>query len=358
MTWKEKISRLLPARSAALIARRAGLHRGGITNITGQSKPRVDKAIRIARVLKVPVEWLFDDDKDWPPPGAADEAARVRVLIAKDIRTLSARLGDAGALKRIDQICERSHRNRESISEAERAEMMAAIFETHRIDDLQRRFEMLNPDNLRDSGEVPKLERILSGHPHFARYATHRESGSDTIPAYRDDFPNDPGTIVPFFDVSGIRISTADFAQLSPVLQRGFVPLIDDIENGPPTDRVVCYQQGQAPPTRFPDYVRIDNTPDLAFAFRVRDDNMEPEILRDSIVICQPGEPDLEGKLPCLVCFGKKRRSGVYLVGGERLLSRNAAGHPPVLLKRSDEPVFYPMIAGPFTRRSSREVVM
>jgi len=51
-------------------ARAVGLHESVISNylFREDSLPRVDIALKIARACKVPLEWLADDNMDWPPP--------------------------------------------------------------------------------------------------------------------------------------------------------------------------------------------------------------------------------------------------------------------------------------------------
>ncbi len=72
MTWQQKIRRLLGGKNASALAESVGLPRTSIRNAvnTGQV-PRVDKAIKIARALGVPADWLFDDARPWPPPSGS-----------------------------------------------------------------------------------------------------------------------------------------------------------------------------------------------------------------------------------------------------------------------------------------------
>ncbi len=71
MTAREKLNRLIDDRNRANVARRCGLKASTMHAICHRGvEPRVGNAIKIARELKVPVEWLFDDTADWPPPSA------------------------------------------------------------------------------------------------------------------------------------------------------------------------------------------------------------------------------------------------------------------------------------------------
>jgi len=51
-------------------AREAGLPESTISNylVKEESLPRIDIAAKIAKAIRVPLEWLADDAADWPPP--------------------------------------------------------------------------------------------------------------------------------------------------------------------------------------------------------------------------------------------------------------------------------------------------
>jgi len=69
MDWIEKMEKLLNGRSYAVIERAAGWPDNTLSNaVRGEQMPGADKAIRLARALGVPAEWLFDDDQGCPPP--------------------------------------------------------------------------------------------------------------------------------------------------------------------------------------------------------------------------------------------------------------------------------------------------
>ncbi len=76
MEASEKIKQLIGDRNRAKIARRASI---GVTTLDGivnqERKPRVHTAIKLARELNVPVDWLFNDSADWPPPNYESETA-------------------------------------------------------------------------------------------------------------------------------------------------------------------------------------------------------------------------------------------------------------------------------------------
>lgn len=69
MELSKKMIRLTKDRFRADVAREARLPATAISNyINKQQVPRADRALALARALKVPLEWLVDDKQDWPPP--------------------------------------------------------------------------------------------------------------------------------------------------------------------------------------------------------------------------------------------------------------------------------------------------
>lgn len=73
VTFGEKLRRAIETdgRSRALIARSAGLKPSILNNYLNRgSAPMADAAFRLARALDLPIDWLLDDDADWPAPVA------------------------------------------------------------------------------------------------------------------------------------------------------------------------------------------------------------------------------------------------------------------------------------------------
>jgi transcriptional regulator with XRE-family HTH domain len=69
MQFTEKLKRLTDDMGKARVSQDAGLPNSAISNyISKEQMPRGDKALALARALKVPLEWLLDDRQDWPPP--------------------------------------------------------------------------------------------------------------------------------------------------------------------------------------------------------------------------------------------------------------------------------------------------
>lgn len=79
----QKISRLLEDRSKADISGRAGFKsKIAISNIINKkSDVRVSTALKVARALNVPLDWLADDSQDWPPPASASVLDQAMELI-------------------------------------------------------------------------------------------------------------------------------------------------------------------------------------------------------------------------------------------------------------------------------------
>jgi len=69
MTVTEKLIRLTADRGKSQVAGAAGLPKSAISNyIAKKQMPRGDNALALARALNVPLEWLVDNEQDWPPP--------------------------------------------------------------------------------------------------------------------------------------------------------------------------------------------------------------------------------------------------------------------------------------------------
>lgn len=71
MDWTEKVVKLLEEAGwrQSEVERRAGWARGSLgAKMSAGHMPGADKGVRLARALRVPAEWLFDDEQPWPPP--------------------------------------------------------------------------------------------------------------------------------------------------------------------------------------------------------------------------------------------------------------------------------------------------
>jgi transcriptional regulator with XRE-family HTH domain len=69
MRFAEKLERFTREKNKAKIARAAGLPANAINEYIAKGyTPRADNALALAKALKVPLEWLVDDSRDYPPP--------------------------------------------------------------------------------------------------------------------------------------------------------------------------------------------------------------------------------------------------------------------------------------------------
>lgn len=69
MTFSKKLDKLTTGKSRAELSRRAGLPVNAISDYVNKGYlPRLDTAVALARVLGVSLDWLSDDEQDFPPP--------------------------------------------------------------------------------------------------------------------------------------------------------------------------------------------------------------------------------------------------------------------------------------------------
>ena len=104
MNAGQKISRLLADRlwSQAALAQRASINPATLNAIVRGNIPRVNNAIAIAQALNVPVDWLFDDVQDWPPPEPGTERPYLSdgEMVYEAQRRVQALIRDLGAARR------------------------------------------------------------------------------------------------------------------------------------------------------------------------------------------------------------------------------------------------------------------
>ena len=92
----EKIRHLRQGQSYAVVAEAVGCSEGALRQIeAGRIKaPKIDLCAKLARYFGVPLDWLADDEQDWPPPKPPEEQA------ADVVREALSRGGLAGELSR------------------------------------------------------------------------------------------------------------------------------------------------------------------------------------------------------------------------------------------------------------------
>lgn len=72
MTFGEKLGKLTEGRNRAELSRKAGLPPNAISDYINKAYlPRVDTARAIANVTGVSLDYLADDEQDWPPPATS-----------------------------------------------------------------------------------------------------------------------------------------------------------------------------------------------------------------------------------------------------------------------------------------------
>jgi transcriptional regulator with XRE-family HTH domain len=69
MRFADKLSQLAADENKARLSRAAGLPPNAINDYINKGhRPGIDNALALAKVLKVPLEWLVNDAAEWPPP--------------------------------------------------------------------------------------------------------------------------------------------------------------------------------------------------------------------------------------------------------------------------------------------------
>lgn len=79
MKLAEKLGKLTQERNKAELSRTAGLPATAISDYVSKGYiPKADTALKLARALEVPVEWLIDDEADFPVPEPAAAPKTIR----------------------------------------------------------------------------------------------------------------------------------------------------------------------------------------------------------------------------------------------------------------------------------------
>lgn len=88
--FTEKLARLTDDLNKSQVARDAGLSPTAISDYLQKGYiPRIDNALALARALKVPLDWLADNDQDWPPP--TSPGAPLSTVSDRDLMTEACR---------------------------------------------------------------------------------------------------------------------------------------------------------------------------------------------------------------------------------------------------------------------------
>jgi len=84
--FTEKLRRLTEGKNKAELALSVKLKPTVISDYVRRGyAPRVDIALKIARALNVPLDWLADDSQDWPPPPASIPASLTAAQLASEL---------------------------------------------------------------------------------------------------------------------------------------------------------------------------------------------------------------------------------------------------------------------------------
>ena len=76
MTFTEKLAQATAGKNKSAIAKAAGLPATAISNYLNRKyAPQADTALKLARALGVPFDWLIDEEQGWPPPPVASVTA-------------------------------------------------------------------------------------------------------------------------------------------------------------------------------------------------------------------------------------------------------------------------------------------
>lgn len=71
MSWNKKVKKLIKQKgiNETEFGKLIGMDQGSVSRMLRKNTNiAIDRAIQIASVLQVPMAWLFDDSKEWPPP--------------------------------------------------------------------------------------------------------------------------------------------------------------------------------------------------------------------------------------------------------------------------------------------------
>lgn len=311
-----------------------------------------DKAVKIARVLEVPPDWLFDDDAGWPPPETGsksmgdfeliEELARRRRLVIQDAQAIARRFTDPSKLQRLEDIAARAwHGGYNRLDPQKQNELRAGQFDLQRLYFLEQQLKLLDPTKSPGAEPLSWLDTILEKCPNLsAQVRGMPDSNADGLLS-RYTF----GRLVPVAFPDGGVITRQQYVELGAILQWHFTPLVEDPENGPPNEKPILVYRGQQPPERFREFVRFGTEQPQAFAFRLRDDAWAPDYPKGAIVVCEPSEPTVLRQTPFIVVFENTGKVALFQVTPDKMFDSPWKERK---LKRGEKAKFYKIIAGPF----------
>lgn len=357
MRAREKIIRLLAQKglTRAAVAVAAGVAYNTFRSYLDDehpSKPGADIGIAIARKLRVQSDWLWDDGADWPPPDApslacfgdaelVDELARRQELILRDLCTIVERLRGGNTLARHESVAARAVAGEwQGLSITEQNMVKAITFDLDRIILLYDQLRMLDPRRRFIERIPPDPTTLLSDYPALRNFWFQGHARDNAGGAFGQE---SPGMLIPYVGGIGVCVTRERYAAMSVSQQRGYLPVMQTLKNGPPKERPLTIYPGQEPPAEYLAYLRFDSKNLAAFAYQVPGHNMEPRFPTGTLVICEPGEIATAPSDLFAVVFENSRREGVFRVRDNVLSSYNP-DHRPFEIDR-DDAHFYPVVA-------------
>lgn len=347
MKWTEKILALLQGKNASHLSESVGLHKSAIRDAANNEQlPRVDKAIKIARALNVPADWLFDDAQDLPAPdrptlatytdqAVTSDLARRRELIRQSMHEVAASFTPARKARLI------SLAKTGVKTDTDRADMDAGKRDLARLHSLNNQLEWLDPDKLHPpKAKVVTVQDLL------------KDWDSGILNVYFDAVHH--FSIVPPIDqierVAGVAPGKIGLARTFGIGElvprdlitgkgpsRGLVPLHSATTPVPAPEFYTGGYDPDSPPTYF---LRYNTDAPHAFAVRVYNQAHESvEFADGSIVICDP-DAEIHPDTYCVVISTEHHGAWRITRGGLLLDDRGEVIRTARGRKRFPEKIF------------------
>jgi len=90
MNWQEKVEQWMTdtRHNVSSISKRIGVSPQGLTKVLNnpESWETVRRAISLAKLMETSVEYLFDENKSWPPPPRKADQDQILAAIEQMVR--------------------------------------------------------------------------------------------------------------------------------------------------------------------------------------------------------------------------------------------------------------------------------
>ncbi len=162
----------------AKAARSVGLPANTISSYLAKPKsiPRADIALKIARAIRVPVEWLLDDDQDWPPPSLMPRRDVLGVISDKEL---------------MNEVCRRYWLYLKDFEDA--------VSDAEKVDWERARDMAIHSSIAAElDSEVQRLNVILQSLSHFMLVSKLKYHVDELLPIYLLNHVDDPESQVAF----------------------------------------------------------------------------------------------------------------------------------------------------------------